>query len=85
MKAGLLPRLSKEVTAIYVEATPDETETRILRGLRKSLPELPEDVGLVETFSLLRRAEGKKVVVVLDQFEQWLHGHRAEQESELVP
>ncbi len=28
VKAGLLPRLSKDVTAIYVEATPDETETR---------------------------------------------------------
>jgi len=84
VKAGLLPRLSKEVTAIYVEATPDETETRILRGLRKSLPELPQDLGLVETFLLLRRAEGRNVVVVLDQFEQWLHAHRAEQETELV-
>ncbi|MDA0285200.1 MAG: serine/threonine-protein kinase, partial [Planctomycetota bacterium] len=84
VKAGLLPRLSKEVTAIYVEATPDETETRILRGLRKSLPELPQDLGLVETFTLLRRAEGRNVVVVLDQFEQWLHAHRAEQETELV-
>jgi len=84
MKAGLLPRLSKDVTAIYVEATPDETEIRILRGLRKSLPDLPEDLGLVETFALLRRAEGKKVVVVLDQFEQWLHAHRADQGTELV-
>lgn len=84
VKAGLLPRLSKDVTAIYVEATPDETETRILRGLRKSLPEPSQDLGLVETFSLLRRGEGKKVVVVLDQFEQWLHAHRAEQETELV-
>ncbi len=37
VKAGLLPRLSKDVMAIYVEATPDETETRILRGLRKQL------------------------------------------------
>ncbi|MCP4508207.1 MAG: ATP-binding protein, partial [Fuerstiella sp.] len=84
MKAGLLPRLSSDVTAIYVESTPDETETRILRGLRKSLPELPQDLGLVETFALLRRGEGRKVVVVLDQFEQWLHAHRAEQETELV-
>ena len=84
VKAGLLPRLSKDVTAIYVEATPDETETRILRGLRKSLPELPEDLGLVETLTLLRRSEGQKVVLVVDQFEQWLHAHRAEQETDLV-
>jgi len=84
VKAGLLPRLSEDVTAIYVEATPDETEIRILRGLRKSLPELPQDLGLVETFSLVRRAEDRKVVIVLDQFEQWLHAFRAEQDTELV-
>jgi len=84
MKAGLLPRLSDDVAVIYVEATPNETETRILRGLRKQLSELPEDMGLVETLTLLRRGEGRKVVIVLDQFEQWLHAHRAEQETELV-
>lgn len=84
VRAGLLPRLSQGVTAVYVEATPEETELRILRGLRKSQPELPQDTGMVETFSLLRRVEGKKVVVVLDQFEQWLHAHRAQQDTDLV-
>lgn len=84
VKAGLLPRLSQEVIALYVEATPEETETRVLRGLRKQFPELPPDLGLVETFAFLRRREGRKVIVVLDQFEQWLHAHRAEQTSELV-
>ena len=69
---------------MYVEATPDETETRILRGLRKRLPELRRDLGLTDTFALLRRSEGRKVVVVLDQFEQWLHAHRAEHDTELV-
>ena len=84
VKAGLLPRLSDHVIAVYLEATPDETETRILRGLRKQVPELPDDQTLVDTFAALRRRTGKKAVVVLDQFEQWLHAHRAEQESELV-
>jgi eukaryotic-like serine/threonine-protein kinase len=86
VKAGLLPRLSKDVIALYTEATPDETETRILRGLRKHLLELPRDLELVETFAFLRRRDGKKVVVVLDQFEQWLHAHaqRAEQNVALV-
>lgn len=84
VKAGLLPKLSRDVTAIYVEATPDDTETRILRGLRKSLPELPPDLDLVETFTSLRRGKGQKVVIVLDQFEQWLHAHQTEQETELV-
>lgn len=87
MKAGLLPHLSKSTIAIYVEATSDDTETRILRGLRKRLPELPDDLGLVETFMLLRRGgggEGRKIVVVMDQFEQWLHARRGEHETELV-
>ncbi len=88
VKAGLLPNLSKSVVPIYIEATYDETESRILRGLRKRLPELPDDLGLVETFTLLRRggadSEGRKIVVVIDQFEQWLHARRGEQETELV-
>ena len=84
VKAGLLPRLSKDVVAIYIEATPDETETRILRGLRKQLPDLPDELGLVETFMGLRRESSRKVVIVLDQFEQWLHAHRSEQDTQLV-
>ncbi len=84
VKAGLLPRLSNHIIALYIEATPNDTETRILRGLRKHLPDLPADLGLVETFMLLRRDAGRKVVIVLDQFEQWLHAHRTEQDTELV-
>jgi eukaryotic-like serine/threonine-protein kinase len=41
VKAGLLPRLGKHVLPVYVEATPDETEARLLKGLRKVCPELP--------------------------------------------
>jgi serine/threonine protein kinase len=70
VKAGLLPRLSEDVIAVYVEATPEETETRIQRGLRKQIPDLAGDWGIVETFAALRRGTGQKVVVVLDQFEQ---------------
>ena len=84
VKAGLIPRLSSEVIAIYLEATPNDTESRILRGLRKQIPELSKTLGLVESVVWLRRNEGRKVVVVLDQFEQWLHAHRAEQDTELV-
>src|SRR6516165_2824154 len=38
VKAGLLPRLSEEVVAIYVEATPGDTEARLLKGVRKHCP-----------------------------------------------
>ena len=84
VKAGLLPHLSDSVIAVYVEATPDETETRILRGLRKRLPDLPEDAGLADTLAAVRRAQCQKVVIIIDQFEQWLHAHSAAPDAELV-
>ena len=79
VKAGLLPRLSQDVIAVYVEATGQETELRLLNGLRKRCPGLPQDLDLKQTLTALRRGQsipvGKKVLIVLDQFEQWLHAN----------
>src|SRR5262249_7740230 len=96
------------VRAVYVEATPGETEARLLKGLRKRCPELPDNLGLIESLAELRRRgarrggagrgargeegharpaprpAGCKVLLVLDQFEQWLHAKRSEQHTELV-
>ena len=58
VKAGLLPRLSDDVIAVYVEATAEETETRLLNGLRKRCPALPDNLGLKETLAALRRGQG---------------------------
>src|SRR5262249_51713506 len=72
VKAGLLPRLADSVIAVYVEATAEETETRLPKGLRKRCPGLPANLGLIETMTVLRRGRsvqaGKKVLIVLDQF-----------------
>ena len=38
VKAGLLPRLASQVLTVYIEATADETEVRLLKGLRKQCP-----------------------------------------------
>ena len=88
VKAGLLPRLSDGVIAVYVEATPDETEVRLLNGVRKHCPGLPGNLSLKETLAALRQGqglpEGKKVLIVLDQFEQWLHAKKDEQHTELM-
>ena len=88
VKAGLLPRLARRVVSVYVEATPDETETRLLNGLRRKLATLPADLDLKQTISAIRQGQGlradQKIVIVLDQFEQWLHAHRTEQDTELV-
>src|SRR5262249_13408467 len=88
VKAGLLPRLSSQVIAVHLEATAEQTENGLLRGLRKKCPDLPSDLGLKETLLALRQgrgvAAGRKVLVVLDQFEQWLHARRGEQGTELM-
>ncbi len=88
VKAGLLPRLGKHILPVYLEATPEETEARLLKGVRKVCPELPRSSGLVDSLANLRRGrllppEGK-VLLVLDQFEQWLHARRGEENAELV-
>src|SRR5262245_35851284 len=88
VKAGLLPMLAKSVTAVYIEATAEETEARLLKGLRRQVPDLPGNLGLAEALAALRRGRhlepGQKVLLVLDQFEQWLHAKRNDENTELV-
>jgi serine/threonine protein kinase/formylglycine-generating enzyme required for sulfatase activity len=88
VKAGLLPRLALPVASIYIEATAGQTEVRLLRAIRKLFPDLPADGGLVGSLMILRRGpglpKGHKVLLVLDQFEQWLFARREEKGTELV-
>jgi serine/threonine protein kinase/formylglycine-generating enzyme required for sulfatase activity len=88
VKAGILPCLADHVSAIYLEATPHGTEIELRNQLRKRFANLPSDIGLVEALTRLRWRQGlcpsEKVVIVLDQFEQWLHARRRERNPELV-
>jgi formylglycine-generating enzyme required for sulfatase activity len=88
VKAGLLPRLAGHVLPVYVEATAADTEARVLRGLRKVSADLPGDLDLTRTLAALRQGKGlrpvQKVFLVLDQFEQWLHARRGEENPELA-
>jgi eukaryotic-like serine/threonine-protein kinase len=88
VKAGLLPRLGKQVLPVYVEATAEETEARLLKGLQMACSELSGTSGLVEALAKLRRgralAPARKVLLVLDQFEQWLHARKGEENTTLV-
>jgi serine/threonine protein kinase len=88
VKAGLLPRLGKYALSVYVEATAEETEARLLKGIRKACPDLPRGSGLVDSLAQLRRGRilppERKVLLVIDQFEQWLHAKRGDEDTELV-
>ena len=87
MKAGLLPRLADHVVRVFVEATPDDTEHRVLQGLLRACPDLPREGALVESMERVRRGKGltagRKALLVFDQFEQWLFGHAGEVNTEL--
>ncbi len=88
VRAGLLPRLSDHVQSIYVEATADETESRLLTRLRKRYPDLPADADLAHSLADVRRSSGpapqQKLLLVIDQFEQWLHGRGESDRRRLV-
>ncbi|QDV47791.1 Serine/threonine-protein kinase PknB [Stieleria neptunia] len=88
VKAGLLPLLGDSVTTVFVEATRDETEMRLRRGILKCHPDLELNATLTEALAQLRHrsesSSGPKLLLVIDQFEQWLHGRGDDQYSELA-
>src|SRR5271157_1230659 len=88
VKAGLLPRLSDPVLQVYVEATPDQTESDLLMRIRWKCFDLSPDLGLVETLAALHDGgglpRGRKLLLVLDQFEQWLVANRGREDTDLV-
>ena len=87
VKAGLLPRLSDGVLPIYVESTAADTEVRILKQLHKQLPRLSTNMSLPEACAELRKTGAgrhRKLLIVIDQFEQWLHAHPELKQTQLV-
>jgi eukaryotic-like serine/threonine-protein kinase len=89
VRAGLMPQLADSICRVYVEATPDQTEARLLRALQRSCPGVADEHTLVGAVMMLREQrcfpEGTdKLVLFLDQFEQWLHAHRTEPGAQLI-
>ncbi|MFZ4471069.1 MAG: protein kinase, partial [Pirellula sp.] len=87
MKAGLLPRLSPKIESIYIEATPEDTTGKLLREIQKRIPEA-SGANLADALSIIRRRKlvpsGGKLLLVIDQFEQWLYAHKNYADTELT-
>lgn len=87
--AGLVPRLADWIQVIRLPCTAEETEVDLLRVLRRQFPNLTPDATLPDAFAQLRD-EGRqghpqrKLLIVLDQFEQWLHRWQSDPCSQLV-
>lgn len=89
LRAGLLPRLSDRVLAFHVDCAAGDVEQRIVDTVEEKLgrdrraDHLPELVAEVQQEKAL--GPGRKLLIVLDQFEQWLHANGDRMEaSELV-
>ncbi len=88
VRAGLLPRLSPKIRTIYVEASGDETESRLQHRIGNLFPDFAPDLSLAECLTEIRRGRGlgrgEKLLLVVDQFEQWLHGRGEKDRRELL-
>lgn len=89
VKAGLIPRLRDHVRVIYFEATPEDTEARLMRGLAETAKKLDPQLDMTQALSHIRRSAdllppGQKILIIIDQFEQWLHAHRVSENTDLV-
>jgi eukaryotic-like serine/threonine-protein kinase len=88
IKAGLLCRFSPAVIPVYVEASPGTTEARLKGALERVAVGGAQELSLPETVAAMRarglRPAGHKVLIVLDQFEQWLHADNEADDGELI-
>ena len=73
---------------IYVEATSQDTEVRLIKALRRRFPTIPAASSLPEIFDGMREDQwvpkNKKLLLVFDQFEQWLHARGPSVDEQLI-
>ena len=81
VKAGLIPQIISDsesdeiMETFYIEATQADTEVRLLKALRKQFADIPTELSLPDIFSALaagKWTDQKKILIVVDQFEQRL-------------
>jgi eukaryotic-like serine/threonine-protein kinase len=88
VRAGILPRIPRNVKVLIVDATREETELGLIRELRRHFSQLSADLTLPEMLRQLREGAwlepGEKLLIVFDQVEQWLHGWQQDAVAQLV-
>lgn len=85
VRAGIVPLLSSETHVIHLDATNSPLEQRLLRQLRGLLPAAVENQDLATCMFQLREGHHpKRVLIVIEQFEQWLSQNAIELNSPLV-
>ena len=87
-EGGLLPRLDEAGSRRSHRSNRRRHRRQgFCKDLKKACPELPGELGLADCLAAVRRADtppGQKLLLVLDQFEQWLHARRGDENTELA-
>jgi len=85
LKAGVLPRIGDDVGTIFIEATADGIEQRLLSSLRHFDSKVAQDAELPATItSLISNDLEQTALIVVDQFEQWLRDWDGDENWELI-
>jgi serine/threonine protein kinase/formylglycine-generating enzyme required for sulfatase activity len=88
VRAGLVPQLSPTTHVVFLDATAHDTEARLAQKIKNVCPDAPPTAGLSELMAWIRRGRGipweSKLVVIIDQFEQWLQAHETDRAGELL-
>ena len=85
VKAGVIPHLSPDrIIPVYVEAA-SNTERRLVAALQKHCSFLGPEGSLRAMLKRKHRIPlNKKIVIVLDQFEQYLHATSQADQTDLI-
>ncbi len=88
VRAGLIPLLPENVIDIYLDCASDKLEHAIARQLERVFPDVSSQDQLSQTLRRIRNGEvlreGDKLLLILDQFEQWLSGTRNQEQQDLT-
>jgi serine/threonine protein kinase/formylglycine-generating enzyme required for sulfatase activity len=75
IRAGVITRLEKDIQCIAIDATALGTEAALAKKIHSQFPNLP-DSSLGDALRTLRKDKellhGNKLLLIIDQFEQWL-------------
>lgn len=88
VRAGLLPKLPVRIRKVFIEAADTETSVRLAIAIRKAFPTLSTQLTLVEMLAEIRTGKGlgsdEKLLIVIDQFEQWLNSQEARGQEGMI-
>ncbi len=87
VRAGILPSLPDTCLTAFVEASADMTERQLMMAIDRRCHErlsgdLTDLLTAIRTGSGLRKDQS--LLIVIDQFEQWLHAHPDPRDTQLL-